>query len=252
MIINSITGGSQKKQASLQAKSVTPSQGVQTVAPSADWDALGSVTVLGDENLIAGNVKSGVNIFGVTGSYEKSTSATYTLGMFTAKMAIESVDTTSSTGTFSYGVPTYTGTKVTMTTTDITGKRSFATTNGRWTPNIKNFSATELMYCRKVTDPGTFTATASTTLPNGTYSVAVDQTYGTGFFMSGWGGRGSASDMYGLEYNGECELRSKMTVSNGTARISVFIEDNNYGWRPRSSTYPSTIDCVFSVNLIND
>lgn len=58
----------------LQNKTVTPTTSKQTITAGSNYDGLGTVTVNAvtaaiDENIVAGNIKDGVTILGVTGSY---------------------------------------------------------------------------------------------------------------------------------------------------------------------------------------
>ena len=53
-------------------KTVVPSASSQTVLPDQGDDGLSQVTVSGDANLVAGNIKKDVSIFGVTGTLESS------------------------------------------------------------------------------------------------------------------------------------------------------------------------------------
>lgn len=58
----------------LQNKTVTPSTSKQTITAGSNYDGLGTVTVNAvtaaiDENIVAGNIKDGVTILGVNGSY---------------------------------------------------------------------------------------------------------------------------------------------------------------------------------------
>lgn len=67
--------GNYDPQPDLQAKTVNPSTSQQTVTPDQGKDGLSSVTVTAvtnaiDANIQAGNIKNGVSILGVTGSYD--------------------------------------------------------------------------------------------------------------------------------------------------------------------------------------
>lgn len=60
------------KQLAFQAaKTITPSAASQ-IAVSSGYYTGGNITVAGDSNLVAGNIKKGTSIFGITGNYEGS------------------------------------------------------------------------------------------------------------------------------------------------------------------------------------
>lgn len=59
----------------LQDKIVTPSISQQAIAADSGYDGLGTVTIEGDSDLVAGNIKSGINIFGVAGTYTGDSSS---------------------------------------------------------------------------------------------------------------------------------------------------------------------------------
>lgn len=59
----------EKIDAVFQDRTVTPGRDRQTITPNNGANAIRSVTVLGDGELIASNIREGVEIFGVKGSY---------------------------------------------------------------------------------------------------------------------------------------------------------------------------------------
>lgn len=70
--VSSGTKSATKQLTTQAAKTVTPGTSNQTAVASGRYTT-GTVTVSGDANLVAGNIKSGTSIFGVTGAYVDST-----------------------------------------------------------------------------------------------------------------------------------------------------------------------------------
>ena len=69
-----VVAGSIAPAPTLQDKTVTPTTAEQTITAGEGYDGLGTVTVNGvtadiDSNITAENIKSGVTILGVTGTY---------------------------------------------------------------------------------------------------------------------------------------------------------------------------------------
>lgn len=65
------------------ARTITPSTSTQTAVASGRYTT-GNVTVAGSANLVPSNIKSGVNIFGVTGTYAGGTPTETVNGSITA------------------------------------------------------------------------------------------------------------------------------------------------------------------------
>ena len=78
-----------------EAQTITPGTSNKTIASGRYLT--GTQTIKGDANLVAGNIKSGVSIFGVAGNYEGSGGASggsqVAMGTFTVAAYISTVDT---------------------------------------------------------------------------------------------------------------------------------------------------------------
>jgi hypothetical protein len=54
----------------LQNKTISPTTNQQIISADSGYDGLSTITISGDDDLIADNIKSGINIFGVVGTYD--------------------------------------------------------------------------------------------------------------------------------------------------------------------------------------
>lgn len=84
-MVSEINKAIELKEPTLQSKTVSPSTSSQTVKPDTGYDGLSQVTVNGDANLVAENIKKDVTIFGKTGTYEGEGGSTVEMGAFILK-----------------------------------------------------------------------------------------------------------------------------------------------------------------------
>lgn len=105
---------------SLSAQTYTPTTVNQYIG--AQHYLSGSQTILGDANLLAGNIKKDVSIFGVTGTYDSGGGSSYTLAGSTEL----SVSTTSTSRTIelTWSMPLATNKMYLITVRDKAGKRT--------------------------------------------------------------------------------------------------------------------------------
>ena len=86
--IMGVTGNYQGAVINNQNKTVTPGAADQSITADAGYTGLGTVTVSGDNDLVAGNIKSGANIFGVVGSVVELNGTTATVNPSTSAQVV--------------------------------------------------------------------------------------------------------------------------------------------------------------------
>ena len=176
MIVNSVIGGTGNRKPRLQAKNVTPGNANVTVTPDADFDGLSNVYIAGDSKLTSGNVKYGVNIFGVTGTYEKQSITSYKLPVLEFYVPwSEMVPLSGNPYTYKYLSSPYitNDSKATKTEGDISGKKSWSSTTDYSYSTIERATAQDDAFYVNFKPSGTITATGSTVLPTGSYDVEI-------------------------------------------------------------------------------
>lgn len=246
MIINP-TGCRREEKASYSAESttITPGASSTTVTPTASDGLLTKVTVAGDSNLVANNIKKGVSIFGVTGTYSVSTTTTYNLPMVSLDASNISWDLFAETDDTTYsGWGSYVevvGSKLDdviygklNVTTDSSGNMtSWSSTLGRRTPHYDRVntatsqspyhmygqwtignSALSVSKCYVYsTSYSDIDYAIDPTLPNGTYKVNISGW----MFYFGFGyidGTGMAQNFH------NAKASATMTVRNNGANVT--------------------------------
>lgn len=82
--VNTLPDQSNAAEVNLQNKTITPNAGGQVVYPDSGYTGLSQVTINGDSDLIASNIRSGKNIFGVNGTMTEGVTVQRKSGTFDA------------------------------------------------------------------------------------------------------------------------------------------------------------------------
>jgi hypothetical protein len=152
----------------IQTKSTTPKATSQTISPDSG-KFLSSVTVSGDSNLKAENIKSGVSIFGVNGSLNAS--AQYHVGKPTNATPVSISITKGSEYTIAITIQNYPYSNITW----ISNVLSIVDSDENYVINVFGFldsnNTSTSGYCQLVKDYSVFNGDCYYTLENNTVTV---------------------------------------------------------------------------------
>lgn len=197
------------------AATITPGTTNQTI--SSGTYLTGAQTISGDANLVAGNIKSGTTIFGVTGTYSGGGSGIGTLLATTSLGTINTTSTQAASLNISLSVSSINNYDLLIVESSVN-----TTTNGR------HASTVGLIFLTAGSDIGTKNgATIATAKLNTKLS-----SNGTATSVAG-------TTAYGV-YPNSC------TISNGTASIPMYRRYNSTSTGTMNGTYTAR---VYGVNL---
>ena len=222
VVVNPIPSSYVQPTATKGATTYTPTTSNQTIASGTYLT--GTQTISGDANLVAGNIKSGTTIFGVTGTYSGGGGGTDRLVLLQ----------TTSLGTLSTSSTSATDTGKTVSLAQSTG----------W----QNYDLLLVDISVDTTTNGRHTSTVSPVILTGTSAVSTKNTYtvGSNVWNSKLGSTGTASSRqsttkYGVYIN-------SASVSSNTLTLTVYYRYNSNNTGTLNGTYTAR---VYGINLID-
>jgi hypothetical protein len=198
-----------------QSKTVTPTSTTQNVTPDSG-KFLSKVTINGDSDLVAENIKSGVNIFGVTGTYAGSGGGGDTSvedGLITRNITNIENDRVTSVGNYAF----YSCTK--LTTVSLQAATSIGSYAFRQCSNLTTASFPAATLIRS----GVFYACYNLKSLYLTGSSVCCLSHSNAFSSTPIGGYSTSAGTYGAIYVPTSLLTSYKTATNWTYFSSRFV-----------------------------